>query len=281
VLACATCLLGDPTITTMGTEKPFAGRMRVSAEYISRGEKIGQDGINENDISEQRINYGFSYSLNKNWIFSATVPVVNKSLDRFDMSHEQSGGVGDIDLNARWFIGSGKGFVARYLWGVHFGATIPVTEEEKNDDDTAIDFDSQPGPGALVPSFGVWYGSYRMPWFLYTSATYQHAVTEGHQGYQGGDAFLFSGLVQYAMAYKIALQLSLDNRFKIADKYDDEKDPNSGGLLTMLSPGIAWTPIDDLILNLKYQYPIYENVRGRQVEEANIRIGVTYDFSPD
>jgi len=277
IWACATCLCGDPTITTMGTEKPFAGRKRAGVEYLSRGEKIGESGVNELDTDEERTTFNFSYALNADWMFAASLPLVTKTVKRYDMSSERGSGIGDMDLSARWFVGKDTRFPARYLWGVQLGLRVPTSSEQQSNG-VPIDIDAQPGVGATIPSLGLWYGRYAMPWFFYVSAGYQHAITEGYQGYQAGDVALLTGLAQYALGYGLALQLSLDGRFKQYDKYHDIRDDNSGGVLVMATPGLAWTPLEDLVINMSYQVPAIENPNGQQEEKPTLRIGVAYDF---
>lgn len=275
--ACATCLCGDPTITTMGTEKPFAGRKRAGVEYLSRGEKTAQPGVSELVTEEQRVTYSFSYALNADWMFAASLPTVTKSFTRFDSSSAQGSGLGDMDLSARWFVGKDSRFPARYLWGMQLGLRAPTSTEQKNNG-VVLDIDAQPGVGATVPSAGIWYGRYALPWFLYTSATVQHAVTDGYQGYRAGDVALATVMTQYAFKNRVAVQLSLDGRFKRHDKYFGVQDNDSGGVLVMATPGLAWTPYEDLVVNMSYQIPAIENPNGRQEEDATLRVGVAYDF---
>ena len=275
--ACATCLCGDPTITSMGTEKPFTGRMRAGIEYLSRSETIGEAGVNQQIIDEQRISISISYAFNTHWIVAATLPLVSKQLNRFDLSHEQASGVGDLDLSARWFLGGDESFPERELWGLQFGVRLPTsTEQEINGQ--PIDFDAQPGAGATIPSLGAWYGYYRTPWFFYSSVVYQHAIDEGYQSYQAGDVWLLTGHAQYAWQPRLALTFSLDARQKQQDRYAGVVDENSGGLLLMASPGLAWIPLSDLVVNLTYQVPVLEHVHGRQEESPSLRLGAVYDF---
>lgn len=277
VLSCATCLCGDPTITSMGTEKPFAGRMRLGVEYLTRGETVGVPAVSEHVIDEQRLNLSISYAFNTQWIVAASLPLVSKQVDRFDLSHEQASGVGDLDLSARWFLGGDDRFPARALWGLQFGLRLPTSAEQKLNG-VPIDFDAQPGAGATIPSLGAWYGYYRAPWFFYTSSVYQHAIDEGYQSYQAGDVLLLTGHTQYAWQPGLALSFSLDARIKQPDRYAGIVDADSGGLLLMASPGLAWTPLTDLVINLAYQVPVIEHVHGRQEEAASLRLGVVYDF---
>lgn len=277
VFACATCLCGDPTLTTMGTEKPFAGRMRTGVEYLSRGETVGEPGAGEHVIEEQRLTYNFSYALNTKWIVAASLPLVTKHVDRYDLSSEQASGVGDMDVYARWFIGGDDLFPARELWGLQFGLRLPTSTEQYANGEP-VDFDAQPGAGATIPSIGAWYGYYRTPWFFYASVIYQHAVDDGYQGYQAGDVFLVTGQAQYALNPKLAIQFGLDTRFKDQDRYYGAVDEDSGGTLVMAAPGLAWTPLEDWVVNVGVQLPIIQNGHGRQDEDPTYRLGVIYDF---
>jgi hypothetical protein len=275
--ACATCLCGDPTITTMGTEKPFAGRMRASIEYIDRGETVGEPGVSEQTVDEERLTYSFSYALDERWIFAASLPTVTKKLHRFNLSREQGSGIGDLDLSARWFLGKDESFPTRRLWGLQFGLRLPTSSEQKKNGQP-VDFDAQPGAGATIPGIGAWYGRFERPWFFYASANFQHAIDHGYQGYEAGDVLLATGLVQYALHTQLALQFSLDGRFRQKDRYFGTADDDSGGNLVMATPGLAWTPVTDLIFNLGYQVPLIDGLNGRQDEDPTLRVGMTYDF---
>ena len=276
-LACATCLCGDPTLTTMGSEKPFAGRLRASVEYLTRSEITGDPQTSEHKIEEQRYTFSISYALNEHWIFAASLPAISKQVTRYDLSQERSNGLGDMDITARWFIGGDESFPARELWGLQIGVRLPTSTEQKTDA-RVMDFDAQPGAGNTIPGIGIWYGYYRTPWFMYLSAVAQHAIDEGYQGYRAGDALLLTAHTQYAPHYLFALQFSLDARWKQRDSYYGEDNADSGGALIMASPGISWMPVEDLIVNAAYQIPAADNLYGAQEEKAVLRMGLTYDF---
>lgn len=276
-LACATCLCGDPTLTTMGVEKPFAGRTRFSVDYLSRSETIGVVNTAEHQVDEERLTYSVSYAPNSYWIFSASVPMINKTVDRYDLSHQQGSGMGDTDLTARWFIGNATSIATSRLWGMHLGLRVPTSSEQELNG-VPIDFDAQPGASALIPSLGVWLGEYHLPWFFYSSLIVQHATSDGYQDYQPGNAILLTAHSQYALHPQLALQFNLDARWKNSDRYAGVIDDDSGGTLVMATPGVAWTPVTDWLVNLSYQQPVLENAHGRQEEDASVRLGLTYDF---
>ena len=281
IFACAACLCGDPTLTTMGVEKPFAGRTRFSVDYLSRGETMGQARISEHVIDEQRVTYSISYAPSTQWVLSASVPMIDKRVDRYDLSFEEASGVGDTDLTARWFIGKSTSIATSRLWGLHVGARVPTSSEQQLNGQ-AVDFDAQPGSGALIPSLGIWLGEYHLPWFFYGSAIVQHTSSAGYQGYRGGNALLLTAHSQYALPSTVlgkwALQFNLDGRWKNPDEYNGVRDDDSGGTLIMATPGLVWTPLTDWLVNVSVQQPMIENARGRQQEDTTLRAGITYDF---
>jgi hypothetical protein len=277
-LACATCLCGDPTITAMGTEKPFAGRLRVGMDYLTRGETVGEAGIDEHVIDEERVTLSLSYAPSADWILAASLPMVEKEVRRFDLSHGTGSGAGDTDLFARWYVRDAAEIPARHLWGLQFGVRVPTSSEQESSG-APIDFDAQPGAGATIPNFGVWYGYFRTPAFIYLSAAYQHAIDDGYQGYEAGDVLLATAHAQRALgSHKLAVTFSLDGRVKERDHYDGVADEDSGGVLVMATPGIAWMPLTDLVVNLSYQIPAIENLYGRQEEDPVFRLGASYDL---
>lgn len=258
----------------MGTEKPYSGRLRGNIEWMARGETMGQPAISEHKIDEERITLSVSYAPSEKWIIAVSVPFVDKEVVRFDLSRETGSGVGDTDLTARWYLSHSR----RHLWGMQFGVRLPTSSEQTSNGQT-IDFDAQPGAGATIPNLGLWYGYFRAPVFLYSSAVFMHAIDTGYQGYEAGDGLLLTGLAQYGFRdNQLALSFSLDGRWKKQDLFFGEPDVDSGGLLIMATPGISWTPVTNLIFNASYQIPAIENLNGRQEEDPIIRIGVTYDF---
>ncbi|HKO89712.1 MAG TPA: hypothetical protein VJU61_01085, partial [Polyangiaceae bacterium] len=54
VEACAACDSGDPTLTALGTEQPFAGRLRSALGLRYRTDAIGVPGVDEMNIRDLR-----------------------------------------------------------------------------------------------------------------------------------------------------------------------------------------------------------------------------------
>lgn len=261
----------------MGTEKPYAGRLRISVDALDREERSGIRGVNDSKTDEERVTYSLNYAPSTDWVVGISLPMITKHIDRFDLTAEQASGMGDPEITARWFAGRDRERFAQQLWGLQFGLRLPWVNEQKFQGEP-IDFDAQPATGATVPSIGAWYGLYRAPWLSYTSASVQHAIDEGFQGYNAGDVVLLTETVQYALHPAFAVQLSIDSRWKAKDSFNGIDDADSGGTLAMLSPGAVWMPLTDVVIHLNYQTPVFEHLNGEQKEHAYLRAGIVYDF---
>jgi hypothetical protein len=140
-----------------------------------------------------------------------------------------------------------------------------------------LDFDVQPGTGAVTAGIGGWYANYKFPWMVYTSAM-AFTSNEGFQQFQAGDAITLNLVIQYAVNHKLSLPLALEGRWSKYDEFGGVTDPNSGGTQVYIAPGLIYTLHNDLLLNLAFKLPVVENLHGDH-EEGNIyTVGVTYDF---
>lgn len=278
--ACSTCLCGDPTLTLIGTEKPFAGRQRVSLDFITREESQGRPGIDEQIFEETRAVLGYAGSPSARWTFTAQLPVVDKRVSSSSLAVAETTGLGDLEVGAKLFLQASNEIPVRDLYGLQFGLRLPTGPELKANG-VAVDVDAQPGTGAWVPNAGAWYGRYRFPWFFYANAVYQYALDEGYQGYRPGDVVTGTAQAQYALTPEWALQAALDFRQAERNTFDDVADENSGGFFVAFAPGVVWSLRPEVILHANAQFPVVESYHGTQSTEPTFRLGITYDFSSD
>lgn len=277
-MACSTCKCGDYTITLMGAEKPFQGRLRGSVEYVSRSEMQGS-GIARRETDEQRTLVGLAYSVTPSLTIAAQLPFVQKRItDPATLGEAEARGLGDMDLTGRLVLYQDRAF-PRHMAGLRLGIRLPTAEEVTGPGGGPLDIDVQPDAGATAPNAGAWYGYYRFPWFASVSATY-FWYGDGRQGFEPGDATLLSLLSQRAIGQTFALQLGVDARYARPNSFSGVTDPDSGGTLAMAYAGVAARFLsDELLINVGIQEPVLDNLNGVQEEGTTWRAGVTYDFS--
>jgi hypothetical protein len=273
--ACSTCMVGDPTQTLMGAEKPYEDRLRLSLDVLTRDESTGVAGFNQKKIDETRSSINLAYAPNRRMMFALHVPVVKRTLESFNLSTEEVTALGDVSLTFKNFMQEKDSF-QRHMYGLIAGLRLP-TATEQTANGVPLDFDVQPGTGAYMVNAGAWYAQYRFPWMFYTSTSY-FISGEGNQKFQAGDAIVLNASLQYAAHHGLSFPLALEARWSQQDKFAEVVDPNSGGTQVYLAPGVIYNLADDLLLNFAIKLPVVENLNGDHEEGTIVTFGVTYDF---
>jgi len=275
--ACSTCMVGDPTLTLMGTEKPYAGRLRLSLDYFSRDEEIGVEGFNKRTIDDQRIRLDIAYAPTRRIMLGLRIPYVNRTLESFNLETQESKALGDARLTAKFFLQQKDSFQT-HMYGILAGIRFP-TASEQSSNGIPLEFDAQPGIGAAVFNAGAWYSYFNFPWLVHLSGTYHYMPNEGFQGFRAGDALVTTLGMQYATDFNLAFQLAYDSRYSQKDTFFEIDDPDSGGYIGYISPGLVYSIKTDLLFFASVKLPVVENLNGNHEEGAIINFGVTYDFS--
>lgn len=276
--ACATCQCGDYTLTLMGVEKSFEGRLRFGLDYLSREEDQGS-GLNRETITEDSVILGASYSFTRDFSVAVRVPYTRKESNAANLGHEQAEGLGDTDLLAKLTLGSAGETAVRHLWGVQAGLRVPTSSEQKTDAGVAVSTDAQPGTGTWAPSVGAWYSYFRYPQMLSISLVGTNPDGSGYQGLNPGQALLATLTGQYALTQDWSVQLGLENRWAARNRFYGTADDNSGGQASFIVPGLLWSPATDVLVHLAGQIPLIDHLNGVQKERGDIRVGIAFDFA--
>ncbi|HUS24908.1 MAG TPA: hypothetical protein VM369_08160 [Candidatus Binatia bacterium] len=273
--ACSTCACGDNTITLMGAEKPFSGRLRSAVEFMTRSESMGA-GVDREDVDEQRLNFGASYSFNPAFTLGVVLPVVEKRL-RTGTGEQQNGrGLGDADLLGRVVLWQDTAQLPRHMAGLRAGVRLPTSQEATDASGAPLEIDAQPDAGATAPNLGAWYGYYAYPFFLSASATY-YSFHHGRQGFDPGETLIGSLTAQYGFP-RFALQLGVDARHASRNAEDGVIDPDSGGTMLMGFGGAVLRLGSDFLVSAGVQVPVLDRLNGVQEERTSWRAGLAYDF---
>ena len=275
VLACATCACGDPTLTVMGTEQPFAGRLRFSASFDLRSETSGV--TERTSIEEQRLGFGTSYAI-FDWLqVSLAVPLVRKHVTAPDLSTDTTYNLGDLDLRARAVVWRDRNFAPRHLLGFNIGAELPTTPLLEHDDGTALAIEAQAGTGSLDPMFGLSYAFFAHPLSLFASSTAMIS-TRGHHEILAGPALLTSITGQVQPFEVLAFRLGLDTRLDGPALIGDEVDEDTGGFIAFVSPEIVLSPYMDWVMRVALRVPVFDRLRGERDEGLMVTVGVAHDL---
>src|SRR5581483_3272014 len=173
---------------------------------------------------------------------AARLPYVLKDWRVDGEGERHVGGLGDADVTLKYVLGRAGSGSGRHLWGMQAGTKLPTSSEHVDDAGSALDIDGQPGAGAWAPSAGAFYGYFRFPWMAYVSVVGTHP-NAGYEGFHGGQALVLTARSQYALTTQWSAQLEFDLRHSRKNVESGEADPNSGGTLGFVAPGVVWSAV--------------------------------------
>lgn len=275
-LACPTCSCGDYTLTLMGAEKSFPGRLRMALDWDSRSEEQGS-GASRATLAENRYTLAASYAFTGDLSAAVRLPYSSKSAKTASLGSEEAAGLGDADLLGRYTLGKVGETTARHLWGLQAGTRIPTSSEQRANG-VAVDIDAQPGTGQWAPLAGLWYSYFRYPLATYVTIGETMPLGEGYQGLDQGNALLASVTSQYALSQNWSAQLGVESRFAKRNTFYGVADEDSGGTAAFLTPGVVFSPDLNVLIHLSAQIPVVSRLHGEQDERGDIRLGVAFDL---
>ena len=165
--ACAACSCGDPTLTTLGADQPFAGRIRAAASVRGWGYS---DTLTGQEIGELRLDLGAAYSPLEWLTLSAQLPL--QARQRWDVqAGGQSFGPGDLTLAARAMLWRDRPFASRWLFGALAGVVLPTAVDLPGTLALPSDSPLTLGEGALSPLAGLSLLMVEGPWSGFASVT--------------------------------------------------------------------------------------------------------------
>ena len=285
-LACATCSCGDPTLTIQGMEKPYAGRLRFSLEAIYNSEKFGPPGPiapgNEHhEIWDGRLLLGTSWTPHERITLNLQIPLAIRHLDHFDGDPpEQTAGLGDVEFSGRVYLF--RDDTSRHLAGLLAGARFPTTISHEYADGSPYSIDAEPGQGQWAPMVGAWYGYYNFPRFLFASVNallpVGHGIADAEGSFDGGRAVAATLTGQYSMTGRFGVQLGFDTRWSERHQSLNGHPEDSGGFLGSITPGIVFSPVEDLLFRAYVQVPVAKDFNGYQRQGPAVGGALVYDL---
>lgn len=275
--ACAVCGAGDPTLNAAGTEKPYAGRLRLSADARLGGARVGAAGAGLFELREHRLDLVLAYAPIAPLFLTIDVPVLHRGVTSGGAAHSDAWSPGDVDVRA-------KGFILRALRGrvthelaLVGGLKLPTAIVQRDAGGAPLPAALQPGGSSVTPLAGAAYDARRGPWFFYASATFfvPFAVRSGAHAC---DVLRASASVQHQPHRAIAARLGFDARLESSAANDARADPNAGGFVGYVSPEILVSPKTDLVLVVGARFPVVQALRGLHREGPIVSIGAAYDL---
>lgn len=275
--ACAVCACGDPTLTVMGMEKPFVGRLRLSAQYQHRSETTGRPNLDAATINEERWDLAGSYVVTPRLILSLQVPVLALRAQYANLGQSKTAGLGDITARGRYVVWQDRPFMTGHLLALQGSITAPTAIAQRDSHNRLLDIDLQLGKGAWSPQLGLVYSGFWGAWSAYSSASLLWPL--GHRWPETfSRTWLASALVQYQPIPWLALQAGLDGRSQGALTQNAKVLADTGGHILFSSFGWVLSPISDWLLTMTVRVPTVNRLFGRQQEGIVYNVGLIYDM---
>jgi hypothetical protein len=275
--ACASCACGDPTLTSMGTEQPFSGRMRVAAVTRAWGQTVGEEALDAVTLRELRVDVSAAYAPLPWLMLSATLPLQARTLRDVSLTREQAVGPGDLEVSAKLFVFRDRAFSPDHLLAVLVGSELPTSPTLRDEQGAPLSIDAQLGTGSVDPFVGLAYTAFRGSWSFVASAT-GTLPTQGRLGFRAGASLRSTLATQFQPSTSWALRLAADTRLEAASTTFGVRDTDGSGFIGYLSPELLISPSTDFILQLGVRVPVLNLLSGRVQQTPILQAAVAFDL---
>ncbi|WNG17238.1 transporter [Cystobacter fuscus] len=275
-LACATCACGDPTLTSMGTEQPFAGRLRLATQVRAWSLASGQPRVDGIDLRELRMDLSVAYAPLP-WLFlSVMAPLQARTVQDVSLAREGGWGLGDMEVGARFFLFRDRDFSANHLVSVLAGSRLPtsVTQTARG---LPLSLDAQLGTGSWDPFLGLSYTAYAGDWSFIASAT-GYLPTRGREGFRAGASVLSTLAAQFQPSPAWALRLAVDGRVEGESNQAGVRDEVGSGAIAYVSPDVLFSPVTDVVVQLGVRVPVFNQLRGNVRPTPILQAALVHDL---
>ncbi len=213
-----------------------------------------------------------NYNLATDAVATLVVPYLIKEFRNPDKTHQDTRGVGDIRLIGKYRFYREDAPLGSKQMSVIGGLELPTGNTTKRKDGVKLPPPRQLGSGGVDPFFGFAAG-----WI-----SGHHAIEGGTQvkynSRHSGFRFGVESNYDISYAYRIFpgwpvpnaqlnFLLELNGQHRERNISGSSKVRNSGRDTILLSPGIQYILFDNALLEASFQYPVLEQVNGKQFHQ--------------
>ncbi len=274
---CAVCNVGDQTITSMGTEKPYQGRLRPSLTLQHRTDEVGQPRVDQLKLSELRMDVSLAWAPHERLFLTGTMPTLHRTVSYVNLARRTTTGPGDAELRGKFFLWQDRGFGAKHLVAAMLGVKLPTGRVQRGADGEVLPVELQPGTGSVDPLAGLSYAHFAWPWSLYTSLQL-FASTAGAEGMRASRSLRATTALQWQASTAVALRLGLDGRLDGKAIEDGAQERDSGGFIGFASPELLLSPGQDWMVLLSARLPVIQGLSGFHREGPIWSVGLAKDL---
>ena len=265
--SCTACACGNPVLTSMGTEPPLAGRVRLSTSAVAWQQDEGTRGVDARRVSELRMDVSGSWAPTERWSFLLAMPLQLREVSYDTLARERAFGPGDLELTSRLVLLLDPRMKPRWVMAAAAGMRFPTSPVIRDASGARLSDDAQLGGGGFAALAGLTWGSFfSEQWSL-------HAALWGEFPFTGRDGS-FAPIVgrlyaapQFQPATWLALRLGAEGRAEgprlstggaTAEHagHAPEADAHGGGLTLFVAPELLLKPATPLTVLLGARLPV-------------------------
>jgi Putative MetA-pathway of phenol degradation len=282
--ACSQCLCGSPTPPDylLGDAMPGFD-VGLEDRYLSKSNALGE-AVGSESQYEHRLSALFSYRSASRVALLARLPYVFKRNVASPAGEAEeiarSQGLGDAELLGRYdALRFGDGLARNGALALIAAATVPTGSNDRKDGlGDRIEEHLQSGAGAWSGIGGLAFDT-ALPGVAFSASVLGRANSTNAHGYHYGDAVLFNAGVARSLSPDWQAALELNGRSAARDRVgEDAFDENTGGAIVYVAPGLRWSGLASLKLNLAVQIPLASDLNGDQTERTNLRFSIGHSI---
>jgi hypothetical protein len=275
--ACAVCATGDTTLTSAGTEQPFAGRLRSAFDLRYRTNAFGRAGVDETRIREFAAELSTAWAPSSDWLLLVTAPFRVRQMTDANLTRDGSSGFGDVELSAKWFVFRDREFAPRWLVAVLVATQLPTGRWYEDAEGAPLPPEAQPGSGSLDVGTGASVGCFLGAFSGYASWVWRTPVLSKAL-FEPGRATNVTFALQYQALPSVGVRGVSELRWDGTAREAAARDPNSGGWISFVGADILVGVAEDLSFLGGVRVPALERLRGAQREGPRLDLAVVRDW---
>jgi hypothetical protein len=276
-LACAACASGDTTLPALGTEPPFAGRLRTGVSTTYRTETSGRPRVDALQATEYRADLSLAWAPADALFLIVTLPLVERRATDPSLRELHNRGLGDLELRGKLTLYRDRSLSPRHLLALVLGIELPTAPFRHEASGQALPPEAQTGTGALDSVVGLAYALTLRPWSLYVSLDLR-APLLSRADFEPGSSLRSTVALQRQLIDWLSLRGAIDSRWDSTSMENGERAADSGGAVAFVGPDVLWDPGADFTLLVGARAPAFQVKNGRQSEGWTASFAIAKDW---
>lgn len=261
-LACPTCTCANPALTTIGADRPFDNRIRLSSTFRAWEQRDGQAQLDAATLRELRLDLTATWSPTARWTFLVNLPLQVRERTDVSLARERGFGTGEIDVSTRVLLVGVEGLRPRHLVSLVAGVRLPTAPTMQTSTGVALDVDAQLGPGSFVPSAGLFWSSFIGDcWSTFVSLLGDVPI-EGRYGLRIGPGVQALAAGQFQPWPWLGFRAGVDTRYEFPSYLRGEEQRRLSGLLLQPLLDVIIAPISRLLIVAGARVPLLDTRPG-------------------